>query len=64
MKFRAVIHYEGICDLLVDAKDEDAAKAAAEERFDDIPDMELIANSANVSISVCSATDEEDEDDS
>jgi hypothetical protein len=52
-KFNVVIHYEGGWSFEIEANDEEAAKEIAEEMFADIPDMDLIANLADVFIDDC-----------
>lgn len=61
-KFKVVVHYQGSADILVEAENEDEAKKKAEEAFDEIPEMELIANLADIGICDCWEVEGEEEE--
>ena len=52
-KFNVNIHYEGGWMFEIEAENKDAAKEKAERMFEDIPDMLLVANLADVFIDDC-----------
>lgn len=61
-KYKVVVHYQGSAEIQVEAENEDEAKKKAEQEFDEIPEMELIANLADIGICDCwELEDEEDE---
>ena len=64
-KYSVVVHYKGTVKLLVEAEDEKVAQTMAVAEFEDVPQMEIVANIVDVSTNSFCVTevDEEDEDD-
>lgn len=51
--YNVVIHYAGAFDIQVEAENEEQAYQMAEQVFDEIPDQDLIADLADISICDC-----------
>lgn len=61
-KFKVIVHYQGSADILVEAENEDEAKKKAEQEFDEIPEMELVANLADIGICDCWEVESEEDE--
>ena len=62
-KFRVTVLYKGNVDIVVEAENEKEAQAAAVDEFENVSEMEIIANIADVSTNCFCVTEVENEED-
>ena len=58
-KYNVVIHYAGAFTCQVEAENEEQAHEIAYEAFDEVPERDLIADLADVSVCDCWEADDE-----
>ena len=51
--YTVVIHYAGTVDFEIEADNEEKAKQIAEAHFDNMSDMEIVANLGDIGICDC-----------
>lgn len=61
-KYRVTVFYKGSVELVVEADGEEEARKTAVEEFEDVSDMEVVANIEDISTSRECVIEEEDDD--